>query len=52
MARTGESVAQVCTAPPVTESFEPDATRHAVLAERHLRFQRLYDALGPEMQGR
>ena len=52
MARTGESVAQVCTAPPVTDSFEPDAARHAVLAERHLLFQRLYGALGPEMRGR
>lgn len=52
LARTGESVASVCTAPPVTDSFVADASRHAVLAERHLRFQRLYGTLEAEMQGR
>jgi xylulokinase len=52
LARSGESMTQVCTAPPVTDSFAPDAARHEVLTERHLRFQRLYGALGPEMQGR
>lgn len=51
IARTGESVAQVCTAPEVIDSFRPDAARHALLAERHLRFQRLYSVLGDEMQG-
>jgi xylulokinase len=50
LARTGESVASVCTAPPIVDSFEPDPTRHAALGERHGQFQRLYAALGPKMQ--
>ena len=50
LARTGESIASVCTAPPIVDSFEPDPTRHAALGERHGQFQRLYAALGPEMQ--
>jgi xylulokinase len=50
LARTGESVASVCTAPPIVDSFEPDPTRHAALGERHGQFQRLYAALSPEMQ--
>jgi xylulokinase len=50
LARTGESVASVCTAPPVTDSFTPNAARHGARAERHLQFQRLYTALGAEMQ--
>ena len=50
LARSGESVASVCTAPPVTDSFTPDAARTEVLAARHLQFQRLYAALGAEMQ--
>ena len=52
LARSGESVASVCTAPPVIDSFAPDPVCHAVLAERHQLFQRLYLALGAEMQGR
>ena len=49
LARTRESVASVCTAPPVTDSFAPNAHRTAMMAERHLQFQRLYTALGPQM---
>ena len=49
LARTGEPVGAVCTAPPVIDSFEPRAARTARLAERHARFQRLYAALGDEM---
>ena len=50
MARTGESVASVCTAPPITDSFAPRADRMHALAERHAQFQRLYAALGAEMR--
>lgn len=49
LARTKERVADVCTAPPVTESFTPRAARTEVLARRHERFQRLYRALKAEM---
>ena len=50
LARTGESVASVCTAPPVIDSFTPDPNRTEALAARHLQFQRLYTALVAEMQ--
>jgi len=50
LARTGESIASVCTAPPIVDSFEPDPHRGDALAVRHAQFQRLYTALGPEMQ--
>jgi len=50
LARTGESVAEVCTAPPIVDSFEPDPQRSEALALRHAQFQRLYAALGPEMR--
>ena len=50
LARTGESVATVCTAPPVIDSFAPDAQRTEALAQRHRQFQRLYAALGSEMR--
>ncbi|MDM0115214.1 xylulokinase [Variovorax sp. J22R133] len=50
LARTNESVASVCTPPPVTDSFHPDASRSSAFAERHARFQRLYEALRAEMQ--
>lgn len=49
LARSGESVAEVCAAPPLVDSFEPDMARHAAFAERHARFQRLYGALHAEM---
>jgi xylulokinase len=52
LARTKERVADVCIAPPVIDSFTPRAARTAVLAARHAQFQRLYAALGPEMQVR
>ena len=51
LARTGESVADVCTAPPVLDSYAPRAARTEVLAARHAQFQRLFAALKPEMQG-
>jgi xylulokinase len=44
----GGTVEAVCTTPPVTRSFEPDATAHAALALRHRRFQALYTALLPQ----
>ena len=50
LARTGEALADVCTAPPLTDSFSPRADRTALLATRHARFQRLYGALKDEMQ--
>ena len=50
MARSGESVASVCTLPPLIDSFAPNPARTELLAERHLQFQRLYAALGAEMQ--
>ncbi len=50
LARTGEAVASVCTAPPVIDSFTPDPRRSEALAPRHARFQRLYAALRAEMQ--
>jgi xylulokinase len=51
LACTGESVAAVCTAPPVIDSFAPRPARTAVLTERHARFQSLYAALRAEMAG-
>jgi xylulokinase len=50
LACTGESVASVCTAPPIVDSFEPDPPRSEALTVRHAQFQRLYAALRPEMQ--
>ncbi len=50
LARTTDSVASVCTQPPVTDRFVPNASRAALLAERHQQFQRLYAALGTEMR--
>ena len=38
---------QVCTTPPVSRRFEPDAAQHAALALRHARFQALYRAVSP-----
>ena len=50
LARTGERVADVCTAPPVIDSFVPCGERTVLLAARHAQFQRLYAALGPQMR--
>ena len=50
LARTGEAVEAVCTAPPLVDRFEPDPHRSARLAERHRRFQSLYAALADHMQ--
>jgi xylulokinase len=49
LARSGDSVAAVCTAPPLLDRFEPDATRGAALAQRHARFRKLYGALAEQM---
>lgn len=49
LARTGERVAEVCTAPAIVDSFEPVAARTEVLAARHAQFQRLYATLRGEM---
>jgi xylulokinase len=49
LARSGEAVADVCTAPPLLDRFTPDAARSAALAERHQRFQSLYAALREQM---
>ncbi|RZI92093.1 MAG: xylulokinase [Variovorax sp.] len=50
LARTHESVADVCVAPPLLDSFAPNPARTAALAERHAQYQRLYRALKPDMQ--
>lgn len=50
LARTGEAAQEVCAAPPLADSFEPDMARHAAFAERHARFARLYGALRAEMR--
>ena len=49
LARTNERVVDVCTAPPVTDSFAPRGDRNEALAQRHGRFQRLYQTLRAEM---
>jgi xylulokinase len=49
LSRTSEKVAEVCVAPPVIDTFTPDPQRTRILADRHLKFQRLYAALGSEM---
>lgn len=43
----GGALDQVCTTPPVSRRFEPDAAQHAALALRHARFQALYRAVSP-----
>ena len=49
LARGGASVAEVCTAPPLLDRFEPDPRRHALLGERLQRFRSLYRTLAPQM---
>ena len=44
----GAALDEVCTTPPVSRSFVPDAERHAALSQRHGRFQALYRALSLE----
>jgi xylulokinase len=48
LARTGERIDEVCIAPPIIDSFVPNAVRTEVLATRHRQFQRLYGALKAE----
>jgi xylulokinase len=49
LARGGESVADVCVAPPLLDRFEPDAARHEDLSHRLTRFRQLYRVLAPQM---
>ncbi len=49
LARTGESVQAVCTAPPLLDRFEPDARQGEAVALRYERFTRLYPALVEQM---
>ncbi|MGH8780983.1 xylulokinase [Paraburkholderia sp.] len=48
LAATNDSIADVCTMPPVIESREPDPVMQPLLAERLARYRRLYTALKPE----
>ncbi|PVE41165.1 xylulokinase [Limnohabitans planktonicus] len=43
----GGALDAVCTTPPVTRSFTPNATAHAAHSQRHTRFQALYRAVSP-----
>ena len=47
----GGDLAEVCPAPPVQQSFEPDAAQMSELAPRYARFQALYPALRGEFGG-
>ncbi len=47
----GGSLAEVCVAPPVAQSFEPDAAARQRLAPRAERFRRLYPALRASLAG-
>ena len=49
LARTREAISAVCTAPPLIDTFTPDRNRSEALNVRHAKFQRLYRALGSEM---
>jgi xylulokinase len=42
---TGASIAQVCTQPAVSQSYQPDPNEQAFLAPRYAKFQALYPAL-------
>jgi xylulokinase len=44
----GGAIDTVCTTPPVSRRFVPDAASHAALVPRHARFQSLYAALLPQ----
>ncbi|MEQ5839736.1 xylulokinase [Paraburkholderia acidicola] len=48
LAVTQDTVAEVCTAPSVIESCEPDRASEPLLAQRLARYRRLYVALKPE----
>lgn len=50
IALTGESVAAVCTAPPLRDVIDPDTGLVEVYRERSARFRRLYRALAPEFR--
>ena len=43
----GGELDQVCTIPPVSLRFDPDAAQHAALSLRHVRFQALYSSISP-----
>jgi xylulokinase len=48
LAVTNEAPAEVCVAPPVIETREPDARQSDVLGRRLARYRRLYRALSSE----
>jgi xylulokinase len=50
IARTGEAVADICTAPDVEAVISPDPARRQALAERYEIFSGLYRALKPLFQ--
>lgn len=52
LARSGERVDAVCTAPPLLDRFEPDPGRSASLSRRRERFRQLYPALAPVMHSK
>lgn len=43
----GGALDAVCTIPPVTRTFSPNATAQAAFSQRHTRFQALYNAVSP-----
>lgn len=49
LARSGEAIADVCTAPALRDRFEPDAARALALLRRHEQFRSLYPALRATM---
>lgn len=50
LAASGEAVAAVCTAPPVSAVITPDSAEYHRHAERLAQFRRLYQNLGPEYE--
>jgi xylulokinase len=47
---TPEHINNVCTTPPVTQTFSPNAQAQATLLARYVQFQALYTTLKPHMQ--
>jgi xylulokinase len=45
LAVTGESISEVCLAPPTLESCEPDRAQAPLLAHRLARYRSIYQAL-------
>ncbi len=42
---TGASIAQICTAPDIAQTFKPDTAEREILAPRYARFRALYPVL-------